>query len=363
MRVIHVLQGLHAAGIEHLALQLIAHRPAGVHCTLLNLDRSVQQLRSAFETQRASAHLEDIVDCPAADGFLLFWRCWRVFRCQQPDAVLLYPFSRPMLWVALAARLAGVRRLRVHVGNAAPRQRDQRMRWLQLLRWFGRLGVVALPCSEAVARSFEPLPSGLRLGPVVINGCDCREINRRAAQARLSTTSTPNIVLMVARLDAIKDQSTLVRAFAKAMPLGWQLHLVGDGPRRSELETLIAALDLEAQVHCLGCRSDVPELLGRADLFAFSTTAAEGFGIALVEAMAAGLPVMASDVSACREVLAGGAAGVLLPAADVGAWAQALQRLTADHQARQRLSLAARHHADRFGIQACADRWYAELIA
>ena len=89
MRVIHVLQGLHAAGIEHLALQLIAHRPAGVHCTLLNLDRSVQQLRSAFETQRASAHLEDIVDCPAADGFLLLWRCWRVFRRQQPDAVLL----------------------------------------------------------------------------------------------------------------------------------------------------------------------------------------------------------------------------------------------------------------------------------
>ena len=143
MRVIHVLQGLHAAGIEHLALQLIAHRPAGVHCTLLNLDRSVQQLRSAFETQRASAHLENIVDCPAADGFLLLWRCWRVFRRQQPDAVLLYPFSRPMLWVALAARLAGVRRLRVHVGNAAPRQRDQRMRWLgEKAHAFGVLGLV-----------------------------------------------------------------------------------------------------------------------------------------------------------------------------------------------------------------------------
>ena len=362
MSVIHVLQGLHAAGIEHLALQLIAHPPFDVQGVLLNLDSSAQDLRPAFEREVEIGHLRAILDCSKADGFRLLFSCWQIFRRERAQAVVLYPFSRPMLWVALAARIAGVRQLRVHVGNAVPIAPSQRARWLKLLRWFHRFDVVALPCSEAVARSFDPLPSGLRLGPIVPNGCDCRAIRKRAAAARRESLATFRVLLMVARLDAIKDQPTLLRAFAMAKLPGWQLQLVGDGPRRSELEALIADLGLDAEVRCLGRRTDVPELLGQADLFAFSTTAAEGFGIALVEAMAAGLPVMASDVPACRELLADGTAGVLVPAADVSAWTQKLESLMGDEGARQRLSLAARERANRYGIEACAGRWYAELI-
>ena len=362
MSVIHVLQGLHAAGIEHLALQLIAHPPFGVQGILLNLDCSAQDLRPAFEREVETGHLSAILDCSKADGFRLLLICWSIFRRERAQAVVLYPFSRPMLWVALAALIAGVRQVRVHVGNAVPTAPSQRARWLKLLRWFQRFDVVALPCSEAVARSFDPLPSGLRLGPTVPNGCDCRAIRERAAAARRESLATFRVLLMVARLDAIKDQPTLLRAFAMAKLPGWQLQLVGDGPRRSELEALIADLGLDAEVRCLGRRTDVPELLGQADLFAFSTTAAEGFGIALVEAMAAGLPVMASDVPACRELLADGTAGVLVPAADVSAWTQTLETLMGDEGARQRLSLAAREHANRYGIEACAGSWYAELI-
>lgn len=362
MRVIHVLQGLHAAGIEHLALQLIAHPPAGVQGTLLNLDRSAQDMRVAFEREIQNGHLREIIEFPPLDGLRLLLGSWHVFRRERAHAVLLYPYNRPMLWVALAARMAGVRRLRVHVGNAAPLATAQRSRWLQLLRWFQRFGVLALPCSEAVARSFDPLPAGLRLGPVVPNGCDCRAIRERAAASRQQRLEASRVLLMVARLDAIKDQPTLLRAFAKAKMPGWQLQLVGDGPRRAELEALIVELGLEALVQCLGRRDDVPELLGRAELFAFSTTAAEGFGIALVEAMASGLPVMASDVPACREVLADGAAGLLAPAGDVAAWTQELQFLMGDERARKRLAVAARQRADRFSIEACARSWYAELI-
>ena len=362
MRVIHVLQGLHAAGIEHLALQLIAHPPFGVQGILLNLDRSAQDLRPAFEREVETGRLRAILDCSKADGFRLLLICWSIFRRERAQAVVLYPFNRPMLWVALAARFAGVRQLRVHVGNAVPTAPSQRARWLKLLRWFQRFDVVALPCSEAVARSFDPLPSGLRLGPTVPNGCDCRATAGRAAAARRESFPNARVLLMVARLDAIKDQQTLLRAFARAKLPGWELQLVGDGPRRSELEALITDLGLDAVVCCLGRRNDVPELLGQAELFAFSTTAAEGFGIALVEAMAAGLPVMASDVPACRELLADGTAGVLVPPADVDAWTQKLETLMADEGARQQLSLAARERANCYGIEACAGSWYAELL-
>ena len=362
MRVIHVLQGLHAAGIEHLALQLIAHSPADTQGLLLNLDPEAQDLRPAFQRCCERGQLATILDRKGRDGLGLAMTCWRVFRRQRPQALVLYAFSRPMLWVALAARLAGVSQVRAHIGNAAPVEPAVRRRWLQLLRWFQRLGVVALPCSEAVVRSFAPLPSGLRLGPVVPNGCDVEDVAMRAAAVRDQRGPSAPVVLMVARLDVIKDQPTLLRAFAQARQPGWQLQLVGDGHRRGELEQLIDELDLTEVVHVLGRRGDVPELLGSADLFAFSTTAAEGFGIALVEAMAAGLPVIASDVPACREVLAEGAAGLLVPAGNVQAWTSALQELMAQPKTRQQLARAAAERAKTYAIETCANRWYQELM-
>ena len=157
---------------------------------------------------------------------------------------------------------------------------------------------------------------------------------------------------MVARLDPIKDQSTLLRAFAAAREPGWQLQLVGEGPNRLRLEALASELGLGPAQVFLGRRSDIPELLGQADLFALSTTPAEGFGIVLIEAMAAGLPIIASDVPACREVLLEGAAGVLLPPGDVSAWARQLQVLMTSVSEREAMAARAfpcrsiryRHH-------------------
>ena len=99
MRVLHVLHGLHAAGIEHLALQLITHSPPSVEATLLNLDPAVQDLRPAFQHLCVQGQFATIVDRQGGDGLALAICCWRVFRRQQPQAVVLYAFSRPMLWL------------------------------------------------------------------------------------------------------------------------------------------------------------------------------------------------------------------------------------------------------------------------
>ncbi|MCT0217089.1 glycosyltransferase, partial [Synechococcus sp. CS-1330] len=74
---------------------------------------------------------------------------------------------------------------------------------------------MAVPCTQAIADSLHPLPSDLKLGPVIPNGCDTRAIAERAAAARARRPSGDlRRVLMVARLDPIKDQATLLRAFA-----------------------------------------------------------------------------------------------------------------------------------------------------
>ena len=82
-----------------------------------------------------------------------------------------------------------------------------------------------------------------------------------------------------------------------------EVWLIADGSRRSEYEALIAELGLANTVKLLGVRREIPERLGRCNAFAFATAPDEGQGVALVEAIAAEVPVVATDVRACREVL------------------------------------------------------------
>ena len=140
---------------------------------------------------------------------------------------------------------------------------------------------------------------------------------------------------MIARLEVHKDQPTLIRAagLLRRRGLDCEVWLIGEGSRRRELEALIAAEGLGDRVHLLGMRRDVPALLGELDLFVFATTPDEGLGIALIEAMAAGVPVVASDVGACREVLDDGALGPLVPPRDPVALADAIERVRSEPEA------------------------------
>lgn len=360
MRTLHVLSGFHAAGIEALAHGLIRHGPAKMDSELLNVDCSQQAMTPAFRRLVKEGSLGKIHQWPRCDGPGLAWRSFRLCRRQQPAAVLIYPFNRPMLWLALGARLAGVRRLAVAVQNTAPQDRRGQATWHRLLRWFRRLKVLPVPCTEAIVRSLQPLPPGLTLAAPIANGCDVAAIAQRAAAVRQRRPAHDcKRVLMVARLEGIKDQATLLRAFAAVAPRQpqWQLQLVGEGPERPALEALAGSLGLDPTTVFLGRRSDIPELLGQADLFAFSTTAAEGFGIVLIEAMAAGLPVIASDVAACREVLRDGAAGELLPAADVPTWSHRLEALMGSAEGRDALARRAVAAAPSYDIRSTARQW------
>lgn len=359
MRVLHVLNGLHAAGIESLALQLIAHSPRGVQAELLNTNRQAQEQASAFAALQRGGNLAAIHQWHRCDGPVLAWRTLRLCRQRRPDALLIYPCYRPMLWLALGARLAGVRRLAVHLGNTAPADPRGLRTWHQVLLWFQRLGVIAVPCSQAIVDSLQPLPPGLRLGPVIANGCDVQAIAQRAAAARARRPpGDAQRVLMVARLDPIKDQATLLRAFAAARQTGWQLQLVGEGPERPRLEALSRELGLDPAAVLLGRRSEIPELLGQADLFAFSTTAAEGFGIALIEAMAGGLPILASDVPACQEILNDSKYGILLKEGDCCAWSECLSEVTSSTSRMQYLREQSKSLANQFDIRRTSLSWY-----
>ena len=128
---------------------------------------------------------------------------------------------------------------------------------------------------------------------------------------------------MTARLEVHKDQPTLIRAAALLKKQGRpvEVWLIGEGSRRRELEQLIKQHEAADYVHLLGSRRDVPALLSQCDLFVFQALRDEGFGIALAEAMAARLPIVATDVGACQEVLEQGRCGLLVAEQDPAAMA------------------------------------------
>ena len=119
-------------------------------------------------------------------------------------------------------------------------------------------------------------------------------------------------IVQVAGFRYQKDQDTVIRALSE-LPDEFHLFLVGDGERRQELELLVKSLNLNERVHFMGIRSDVAKILRGADIAVMSSHF-EGFGLAAVEAMATGMPLLASDVDGLREVTLG--AGILFPHQD-----------------------------------------------
>jgi len=114
----------------------------------------------------------------------------------------------------------------------------------------------------------------------------------------------PPRFLNVGRLVPIKGQRDLILAFNEFLPACPHavLHIAGDGPARESLSTLINELGLQKSVSLLGSRSDIPQLINEYDCFVFPSHS-EGFSGAIVEAMFAGLPVLASDIPVNKEVI------------------------------------------------------------
>ncbi|MBN9246546.1 MAG: GT4 family glycosyltransferase PelF, partial [Hyphomicrobium sp.] len=197
------------------------------------------------------------------------------------------------------------------------------------------------------------------------NGIDIASLSTRAARSREKKEKGRTVIGMVARLDLIKDHDTLLQALnlvCLQVP-NCELWIVGDGAQRVTLEDLARSLGIADRVKFLGNRSDVPELLGQMDVYAFSTTRAEGFGIALIEAMAAGVAIVASDVPACREVLGNGEAGIIVPPGDVTKLAEAIVELLQNQGLRSNICAAAARRVQReYSIEKCAARWEALLF-
>lgn len=161
----------------------------------------------------------------------------------------------------------------------------------------------------------------------------------------------PAKIVMVARLSHWKDHETLLRALEQLVPLQWELELIGDGPLRKQVEELTVSLGLDTRVRFTGFCADVPSRLADAQLFVLATKW-EGFPRSILEAMRAGLPVIASDVGGVRESVRDGETGFLVPQGEVEILRDRLRVLLTDPAQRRRMGTAGRAlYQKRFSME------------
>jgi len=354
---VHVLNGLNFGGVEVNCLNVLKHVPENSRNILVNLDPVVVDMLDQF---KSIPNLE-IVDINCHKGHRLNFviRMALLLIKREPDIIINHPFG-VHIYSALAGRLAVVPVIKVLAGNPPPDDQSTR-RKIKIILFISRLlGVNVYSCSRYVHEKFSnlaKLPAGSH---PVFYGCDIKAIQEKAyANHQRRTNFSEKIIGMVARLNKIKDHRTLIKAFKKVFDKNsdTRLWIIGEGEEKGMLIKLVNELKLSGSVVFLGNCSNISERLGAMDVFTFSTTQDEGFGIALIEAMAAGLPIVASDVPACREVLDG--VGILVPEGDIDALAQAIEKLLNSPEKRTKLGEAAYKRVENlYGIKRAVEEYY-----
>lgn len=338
----HVLYRFDTGGMERIALSVINRTRDRYRHAVICL-AGYGALRD--EIADASVPCLSLDKRPGKDPGCYF-RLWRALRLLKPDLVQTYNIGA--LDAAPTIRLAGVRRI-VHAehGRDVTDPHGDNAKYLRLRRWMAPL----IARFIAVSRDLQLWlidRAGIRADKVICiaNGIDAAAFAtpRTALRRRplLGGFAPPDTLLIgnVARLDKVKDQAGLLAAFKLLCEQAGQetacrLIIVGKGPEHAELQRRIEQLGLTQRVRLLGNRSDVAELLAECDVFVLSSIA-EGMPVTLMEAMASGLPVVATEVGGVASVVEHGVTGTLVPAGDPRALAEALGGYMADEALRRR---------------------------
>jgi glycosyltransferase involved in cell wall biosynthesis len=177
-----------------------------------------------------------------------------------------------------------------------------------------------------------------------------------AEQALAKPELEPARLVMVARFAEPKDHETLLQALGQLKDLPWSMQLVGDGVKKAVAEELAVNLGIAERVEFAGVREDVGALLAGSSLFILSSRR-EGFPISILEAMRAGLPVVASDCGGISEAVAEGETGLLFSPGNFEALKVCLEKLITNPQLRRKMGRAGRErYLQAFTLEQMVDK-------
>jgi glycosyltransferase involved in cell wall biosynthesis len=351
MVIAHVLSSFQVGGQERMALELGARQRARGHEVLaVSLAPGpegplAEELRGAGIAAHTVARWGPTVDptLPVRLGVFLRRARVEVVHAHNPQ---------PLLYAGLAGKLAGAAVIQTRHGVAIHSAKQD---WL--VRKAARLADASVFVSRELAARLGGAGQAAGRRWVIENGVDLTRFHpdasdRSEVRRALGIADDALVVGTVSRLAASKNVPGLVRALRDRLGEGMQVVIVGDGEDAPALEALLAGTAADRFVHRLGARDDVARLLRAFDLFAlFSRT--EGHPMVVLEAMASGLPVVATRVGGVPGIIDDGETGLLVEPDDEAALARAVGALAEDETRRRemgrraRVVVAERYPADR----------------
>lgn len=358
-RVLLALESSGPGGAENMVLRLAAAlREAGDQPI-------VASMRPGWMTQRAEAARFPVWILPQKPGLDPSWLAAlaRRLRSEAIDVVHAHEFAMNV-YAGGAARLLGIPALATVHGK---QWMDKRRRTFAY-RLIRRAGVRIVAVSHDLG-DYLMAKLGLRRSSIdiVYNGIPVpanfswSERLRRRAEARdaLGIPGDDPLLVAVGNLYPVKDHASILRAIAsRTEPL--RLAIAGRGGEEASLRALARELGISDRVNLLGLRDDVDQILAAADIFVQSSLS-EGLPLSILEAMAAGVPIVATRVGGIPEALGAGEAGILVPPGDPEALGAAIAGLVASADVAARLGAAAHARARAvFSVETMCQR-YREL--
>jgi glycosyltransferase involved in cell wall biosynthesis len=345
IRVAHVLRSLEFGGAEKLVVDLAGtQKKSGLIEPELVCLESLGPLAAEAERRGLSCTLIGSGGVRYLSGIR---RMGRHFSRTHPCIVHTHNFISHV-HAAPAARLAGIPVVHTKHGRALTS-----FAWSKRFRRFlYRLADRIVVVSNETGESFLA-KSGVERARIVViyNGIDTarfRDLDRAGARRELGIDEGAIVFGSVSRLDPVKDHPTMLRAFAAAAKRCARcvFIIVGDGPERGAIERLVAELGLGDSVKLAGFTDDVPGRLAAFDMFLQPSTE-EGLSLTILEAAAAGVPIVASAVGGTGEIIENGISGTLIAAGDVDALAAALSRFVGNAAPFREMARRAREAVER----------------
>lgn len=294
---------------------------------------------------------------------------WKIFPRVKPDAIVSFIEYSNLITLAAVGlswfRAAVVISERTHPSFYHKYGGFGRIKSLLLEKLYpraDRIIAISRGIKEELYNTFKVPRSGMR---VIYNSID------PVAIENLSRESSPDaavfnegvpVFIACGSFKRAKNYPLLINSFARVVKeIPAKLVIVGDGPQRQSLERLVAGLEIKEEVVFLGFKKNSFKYIARSDIFLLSSSW-EGFGNVIIEAMACGVPVIATRCpSGPEEIITDGRDGLLVPTGDEAALAAAMMRLIKDSSLREMLSRNGRRRSEDFHLKKMIDA-YEEVI-
>lgn len=355
MKILHVITDLNTGGAEKLMVDLLpVLRKRGHEVELCLFNGSVTPFFRDLESVGIKIH-----SFSEKNNYYNFGHIKRLINVSRSFDIIHTHNTAPQLFGAIASLFSKGK----WITTEHTTTNHHRVWWYKPIeKWMYRQYARVICISDAAKRSMQEVSgSDKPLVTVIPNGINVDNFKKAMPldKSTINHDAGHKVILMVGRLSYQKDQATVIKAM-KLIPENVELWLAGYGETQEKLESLIQELNLGHRVHLLGMRTDVPSLLRAADIVVQSSHI-EGFGLAAVEAMAAEVPVIASNVNGLAQVVEG--AGLLFEHENSDELARQINRLLSDEILYTSLIEKGRDRAEHFGIARMAEEYINQYIS